>query len=48
MRFWSIFEKEVVFVVFIIEFIIVVVFLLDGKIVMCGLFMGLCNFYDIE
>lgn len=48
LRLWSIPEKEVAFAATTTEFITAVAFSPDGKIAMCGLLTGLCNFYDTE
>lgn len=48
LRLWSIPEKEVAFAASTTEFITAVAFSPDGKIAMCGLLTGLCNFYDTE
>lgn len=48
LRLWSIPEKEVAFAASTTEFITAVAFSPDGKIAICGLLTGLCNFYDTE
>ncbi|KAL2206176.1 WD40 repeat-like protein, partial [Sarocladium strictum] len=48
LRLWSIPDKEVAFAATTTEFITAVAFSPDGKIAMCGLLTGLCNFYDTE
>lgn len=48
LRLWSIPEKEVAYSVATTEFVTAVAFSPDGKIAICGLLTGLCNFYDTE